>query len=149
MTAAMLKAELENLLTIGTVTVTYSSGTTLCAATQVNAVSVTFLTELGGAPWPDSTTLESVPKVPNMTPGSISGSLTLSMGYTAAFTIGLVTHTNTPGTMENHICSDRGICTPTTGLCVCFPGFGSSDGNKGEGKRGDCGYVEPYLTFTG
>jgi len=54
---------------------------------------------------------------------------------------GVVTQT---GTLENIECSGRGICNHETGLCNCFWGFGSSDGNRGAGTRGDCGFKIPY-----
>ena len=50
------------------------------------------------------------------------------------------------GTTENAECSNRGICDRGTGLCMCSPGFGSSNGNgmhSEAGTRGDCGYVLP------
>ena len=152
-TVASLKASIEALLSVGTVDVAFTSGTSVCAATQINVVSVTFKTELGGAPWVDQTQQKMVPSVPNMVPGSISSSLTIVKGYDGTITIGsgltAKLYTNIQGTHENHVCSDRGICDFLTGICGCFTGYGSSDGSRGEGKRGDCGYVEPYLTFTG
>ena len=50
------------------------------------------------------------------------------------------------GTKEFNTCSDRGLCTYALGLCTCFRGYGSSDGTGKEGKLGECGYVEPYIT---
>lgn len=53
------------------------------------------------------------------------------------------------GTTESNECSDRGICERETGLCHCFHGFGSSNGNgmrSKAGTRGDCGYVLPTFT---
>merc|ERR1711871_1069860 len=50
------------------------------------------------------------------------------------------------GTVESAECSNRGICERETGICRCFPGFGSSDGNgmrSKAGTRGDCGYILP------
>lgn len=49
------------------------------------------------------------------------------------------------GTKENIECSGRGLCDRETGSCVCFQGFGSSDGKGNTGTKGDCGYVEPIL----
>jgi hypothetical protein len=47
------------------------------------------------------------------------------------------------GSKSNVECNDRGICDRTTGLCQCFPGYGSSDGQGNAGSTGDCGYIEP------
>ena len=55
------------------------------------------------------------------------------------------------GTTESSECSDRGICERETGICHCFHGFGSSDGNgmrSRAGTRGDCGYVLPTFTIS-
>lgn len=51
----------------------------------------------------------------------------------------------TPGTKENIECSGRGLCNRGTGECLCFEGYGSSNGKGGSGLRGDCGYVEPII----
>lgn len=47
------------------------------------------------------------------------------------------------GTKETKECSGRGYCNQQTGHCLCYSKFGSSDGNGGPGKRGDCGYFDP------
>merc|ERR1712146_513890 len=54
------------------------------------------------------------------------------------------------GATESNECADRGICERETGLCHCFHGFGSSNGNgmrSKAGTRGDCGYVLPTFTI--
>ena len=51
------------------------------------------------------------------------------------------------GTKKNYQCSNRGTCDSTTGLCTCFNGYSSSDGNGGQGNRGDCGYVEKQAGY--
>jgi len=52
------------------------------------------------------------------------------------------------GTKEDATCSNRGICDESTGTCMCFSQYGSSDGYNNEGTRGDCGYLEPYMSRT-
>merc|ERR1719163_1901972 len=44
------------------------------------------------------------------------------------------------GTKENVECSDRGLCDRAEGICTCFTGFASSDGDGNSGSRGDCGH---------
>lgn len=55
------------------------------------------------------------------------------------------------GNTENAECANRGICDRASGLCTCFAGFGSSNGNgrySQAGTRGDCGYVLPTYQVT-
>lgn len=47
------------------------------------------------------------------------------------------------GTKQDIVCSGRGLCNVESGLCECFAGFGSSDGDTNAGTRRDCGYVLP------
>ena len=69
------------------------------------------------------------------------------------------------GTMENALCSKRGVCdllrgavphaarcrgaltmrSRGAGECMCFANYGSSDSSGGTGGRGDCGHIEPYV----
>ena len=49
------------------------------------------------------------------------------------------------GTKEFIECSGRGLCDRATGICTCFPGFGASDGQGGDGAIANCGYVEPIV----
>lgn len=46
------------------------------------------------------------------------------------------------GTKQTQECSGRGLCNYAVGVCKCFKGYGSSDGNGNEGERGDCGFIE-------
>ena len=108
------------LQSIDLVEVTFGgSGNHACSSTGV-AIAVTFTGNLGD--------------VPMLSAGV--GSLVNGAGA------GTVTFVETEkGTKENLPCSDRGICDETTGVCKCFQGYSTSDGNGGEGRRGDCGRI--------
>jgi len=56
--------------------------------------------------------------------------------------------TTRDGTKEYITCSGRGICDHTSGLCKCFPGFASSDGQGNLGSHRDCGARNPYAYGT-
>lgn len=47
------------------------------------------------------------------------------------------------GTKNAEECSARGHCNRQTGHCMCYSKFRSSDGRRGEGDLGDCGYFDP------
>lgn len=50
-----------------------------------------------------------------------------------------------PGTTENAVCNNRGLCDTATGKCVCFPTWSSSDGEGNQGNFGDCGFRNDNL----
>jgi hypothetical protein len=57
-------------------------------------------------------------------------------------------------TTEHIECSGRGTCDRwlykgSGGKCLCYRGFGSSDGEGGPGPRADCGRILPHGTFEG
>jgi len=159
-----LRTLLQEVPTFGRVSVSYSSGSTFCDASystspgmnpmtqpaSSNVVSITFLTEHGALPRitvADATTRPLYGLKDNLvliaaggeslaasTPGSLGGSLSV------------VLKASQRGTKENSPCSNRGRCNKGTGLCACFPGFGSSDGMGAQGNIGDCGHA--YLPIT-
>lgn len=50
------------------------------------------------------------------------------------------------GTKADVPCANRGLCDAETGLCQCFAGFGSSNGQGEAGLYRDCGYPLPMLS---
>lgn len=112
-TATAVDTALEALTSIGTVTVAFSTGVAACASGGID-IAITFTTELGDLP---------------------------PLTYTASGTTMTVTET-TPGTRENLECSNQGLCDRSTGLCKCFTGYLSSDGQGATGNKGDCGVRE-------
>ena len=123
-TVAELKAALEDLSTIGQVTVTYSVPSTACTSGGSNVVSILFWDTLGDLP-----------------------RLTAELdGITAMLIEADGEGISVTGTMENAVCSNRGVCDKNTGICRCFYGFSSSNGNGQAGGRGDCGFLEPIYS---
>jgi len=119
--ATAVKAELEALKTIGSVQVTFDNDAqTACGSAQV--ITVEFETEFGTLPL-----LKEVSKTSVTT-----------------LTIAELACSEEPCEYKtNEVCSGAGICDSSTGLCDCFPGYTSSDGNGNPGTRGDCGAVDP------
>jgi hypothetical protein len=113
-TASDLQDALESLSNLGQVEVV-SSHSTICDASGAD-VSIVFLTEHGDVP-----------------------SLEIFASSDSTY---VVVSENVKGTKEDEECSSRGICDRSTGICHCFEGFGSSDGQDGPGARGDCSYFD-------
>ena len=45
------------------------------------------------------------------------------------------------GTRENELCSNNGLCDHEKGLCNCFDGTTSSNGEGNTGNLGECGFM--------
>jgi len=49
-------------------------------------------------------------------------------------------------TKELEACSNRGYCDTGTGICTCYTGYETSDGDGASGNRGDCGFASSPIT---
>lgn len=136
--AATVEAALEALDSIAAATVEYTSGTELCDELGNNPVSITFDQDFGDLP-----AMFVEPGSDTLGPNGADTDLTF---YTDGAEISGVA--SAQGTKEDATCSNRGICDESTGTCTCFSQYGSSDGYNNEGTRGDCGYLEPYMSRT-
>lgn len=94
---------------------TGSSTLNFCNSSNGEPASVTFKTELGDLPL-------------------------LSAASSNGVKIEVVEATR--GTKLDAECSRHGICDYTEGECMCFEGWGSSDGNGAIGHRRDCGWYK-------
>ena len=96
-----------------------------CTSDGSNTVEVTFLTVLGDVPALTFRRKDSV-----------------QLGSIEHFEHGRgASH---EGTIEPIVCSNRGLCNEVSGVCTCFHGYGSSDGQGNLGTRGDCGHMLAY-----
>ncbi|KDO18240.1 hypothetical protein SPRG_16366 [Saprolegnia parasitica CBS 223.65] len=122
-TATQLTNALLALTSIHGISVSLSSGTTVCSTTGTTA-SITFTNNGGDLP------LIQIRSV-------LSGTNTITLSSKGA--VGTYGGTSAAGTTEGLPCSGRGDCNPSTGICTCVPGFTSSNGAGNPGKLGDCG----------
>jgi len=125
---AAVKASLEELSTIRTVSVAFTGGTALCDSDGVST-AITFTHDPGDVP-----TIR-VSKNDLSTSGATVSVEIVHSGQTSGQ--GVVTQT---GTKEYIACNGRGKCSHTTGICECDVGFESSDRAGSSGDSGDCGY---------
>jgi len=128
-----IRAALEALGEIGSVDVSFglqqAAPTEACTPGGGTDITITFLTDHGDLPPVTVPALE---------------------GHSAAeLAIDAVAAEARKGTTEVAECNDRGVCDTATGSCVCFPGWGASNGQGGAGVRNDCGFRVPYQAKPG
>tara|TARA_B100000795_G_C22565469_1_gene347975 strand:+ start:73 stop:678 length:606 start_codon:yes stop_codon:yes gene_type:complete len=109
-----IKTSIEALTSVGTVNVTLSTGTSACSSSGTY-IHIGFLSNYGDLPLMTTTN--------SLTGGSDS----------------VVVMESQKGLKENKQCSMHGECNRDVGLCKCFDGWRSSDGQGKKGIRGDCG----------
>jgi len=113
-TAAEVRAALENITTLGNVSVALSAGNSSCNVQDGAGFRVTFLKELGDVPLLVATKDSADP------------------GY-------LGVNETVKGTKEFAECSNRGDCDYATGTCQCMHPFAFSDGDGQVGILDNCG----------
>ena len=130
-TAAELETSLNGLSTLERVSVYYADPNIYVGAPGLDAdalqicrasealINIEFMSPTGNVP--EITVTNSV---------DIDGALTIT--------------TIQDGTKEYIDCSGRGMCDHESGLCECFTGFASSDGQGNIGSRRDCGAKNAY-----
>ena len=150
--AVGLKKLLEELPTIRSVSVAYSSGVKFCDASfsasagsvqpaSSNVISITFRTEHGALPrlvLLDETGAPLYGLRDNYVAAAAYGE---TLPAAIAGTQGIQMYASITGTKEAAVCSGRGACDLSAGVCVCAKGFGSSDGTGAQGREADCGYA--------
>jgi len=127
-TLEVFEAALEDLLSIRDVQITFNNNTEfICNSTDwESTIDIEFLTEHGDLPM---MTADTTYLYDNTTHAPVFEIIEVQRG-----------------TKENVECSSRGICGEDTGVCICLPGYNSSDGRDAPGERGDCGYRNPWAT---
>ena len=122
-----LQSYLEELTTIGPLGTVISMPTSATACQLVGATfTIEFVQNFGDLPLlvPGTTGLTSVSGVPSVRVSQLI-----------------------QGTKEDSVCSNRGICDTTTGICTCSNDFSTSNGYNQPGPRGDCGYATTTIQY--
>ena len=132
-TAADLETSLNALSTINDVSVTYTDNDIYVGAPSLDADALQLCRASGQLI--DIEFLSPTGNVPDIevSGSEVDGDLTVS--------------TIQDGTKEYITCSGRGLCNHIAGVCECFAGYASSNGQGEVGTLGDCGYKNPYEDY--
>ena len=116
--AATVKAKIDALNTVRTVDVTFSAGTSACAASPGIDITVTFSDDECDEPMltADVTTVQMLSASNGLQEGA--GTITFAEATKGTCPPGIVVDSS-DGTREYEECSNRGICNTGTGECEC------------------------------
>jgi len=144
--ANMITKALLAIPLITNIKVTFSQIHGTACQIKPNIISIEFISQFGIQypliSYPDSNFINS------------GGVILISAdGVTKFIDVSLKQYISVKGTKENLLCSNRGICDLTQGICECFNTNGdvydSSNGYGLVGTRGDCGYVLSSTSLLG
>nr|AIG55504.1 secreted protein [Thraustotheca clavata] len=127
MTAKINVNVVHALSTVTQVIITFASTATIACPPTGNVMTIEFVQNFGMQPL-------LVGNPSNLVYNNVGGSVQLTIAMQQI------------GTKENAPCSNRGTCDLTSGVCSCYTGFQTSDGNGNSGQRGDCGSPVAAIT---
>jgi len=132
--AGYVDGALENLKYLGNVEVTFTSGTTVCNddGGNPNPVRVEFTKDFG-----------DVAHLLSLDANGEHPPLDLEFAYDGD---AIDLQTSVTCTKELEACSNRGFCDTKKGICTCYTGYETSNGEGESGNRGDCGYPSTPIT---
>lgn len=120
-TSSQLKDALEKLHSVGELDVSFAGGASAaCTAGSGTTITFQFLTEHGDLPPLSIPLMDGHQGTELMLPAQATESRR--------------------GNTEDVPCSNRGLCNRGAGSCVCFAGWGASNGRGGSGLLDDCGH---------
>lgn len=135
-TPNIVRTALEAIPALTNVKVTFSQAHGTMCQIKPNIVTVEFVDQFGA----------QYPLVPQYDAAfeAAGGSVLVSADGVTRFTdVSGVEFKSTKGSKESDLCSNRGYCDLSSGVCACYETngdvYGSSDGYGKAGARGDCG----------
>ena len=143
-TAATVTKALQQIPFLKSINVKYSVPNMRACQVQPNAIIITFTSQFGPQP----------PLVAKMDATMLQvGTITIAAdGQRSITDSNGASFQSIKGTKENAFCSNRGRCSTSDGMCICYntngDGYDSSNGYGLAGTRGDCGFISTGVTVS-